>query len=92
MSFICDFLMFQFLCEIEYILRIILYTTMNTNLSLGTLIFIKYDNNKTIYVHANTIHPAILQEIKTYGCADYMFDDGTFATLSFVERSSNDAP
>lgn len=50
---------------------------------MNMLIIIKYDNNKTIIVNANTIHPAILQEIKTYGHADYMFDDGTFATLSF---------
>ncbi len=55
---------------------------------MNTLIIIKYDNNKTIIVKANTIHPAILQEIETYGCADYMFDDGTFATLSFVKRDN----
>ena len=40
-----------------------------------------YENNKTIVVNSSTIHPAILQEIYICGCADFMFEDGTFATL-----------
>ncbi len=44
-------------------------------------VLIIYDDATEVILNASDIHPVVLDEIREHGYAEYMFENGTFATL-----------
>ena len=40
-----------------------------------------YENATTVIINSSEIHPVLLEEIRINGYVEYMFENGTFATL-----------